>query len=72
MTEERERIRQQLLAAPRVVAAIVAAVREQVPAYAVLDDGRLGEVRAIAAWASNSRIRTACWWRSPRKRPAPP
>ena len=51
MTEERERIRQQLLAAPRVVAAIVAAVREQVPAYAVLDDGRLDEVRAIAAWA---------------------
>ncbi|MGW8971438.1 hypothetical protein [Streptomyces platensis] len=49
MTEERERIRQQLLAAPRVVAAIVAAVREQVPAYAVLDDGRLDEVRAIAA-----------------------
>lgn len=51
MTEERERIRQQLLAAPRVVTAIVAAVREQVPAYAVLDDGRLDEVRAIAAWA---------------------
>ncbi|MGA5563758.1 hypothetical protein ACPCUV_21660 [Streptomyces platensis] len=52
MTDERERIRRQLLAAaPRVVTALVAAVREQVPAYAVLDDGRLDEVRAIAAWA---------------------
>ncbi|MEU8781040.1 helix-turn-helix domain-containing protein [Streptomyces sp. NPDC048637] len=51
MTEERERIRQQLIADPRVVATIVAAVREQVPAYAVLDDSRLHEVRAIAAWA---------------------
>lgn len=30
---------------------MIAAVREQVPAYAVLDDGRLQEVRAIAAWA---------------------
>ncbi|MFE0374624.1 PucR family transcriptional regulator [Streptomyces inhibens] len=49
--QERELIRQQLIAAPRVVATIVAAVREQVPAYAVLDDGRLHEVRAIAAWA---------------------
>lgn len=70
MTEERERIRQQLLAAPRVVAAIVAAVPEQVPAYAVLDDGRLDEVRAIAAWALDSkppagpripRISPPCW-----------
>ncbi|MEU8912039.1 hypothetical protein [Streptomyces nigrescens] len=49
MTEERERIRQQLIADPRVVATIVAAVREQVPAYAALDDSRLHEVRAIAA-----------------------
>ncbi|MFG2827584.1 PucR family transcriptional regulator [Streptomyces sp. NPDC048434] len=49
--KERERVRQQLLADPRVVATIVAAVREQVPAYAALDDGRLHEVRAIAAWA---------------------
>ncbi|MGW7637769.1 PucR family transcriptional regulator [Streptomyces decoyicus] len=49
--KERERVRQQLIAAPRVVAAIVTAVREQVPAYAVLDDSRLQEVRAIAAWA---------------------
>ncbi|MFC9233799.1 PucR family transcriptional regulator [Streptomyces decoyicus] len=49
--KERERIRQQLIAAPRVVAAIVTAVREQVPAYAVLDDSRLQEVRVIAAWA---------------------
>ncbi|MER0484322.1 helix-turn-helix domain-containing protein [Streptomyces sp. Edi2] len=49
--KERERIRQRLIADPRVVAAIVTAVREQVPAYAALDDGRLHEVRAIAAWA---------------------
>ncbi|MFG2526426.1 PucR family transcriptional regulator [Streptomyces sp. NPDC048516] len=49
--KERERIRQWLIADPRVVATIVTAVREQVPAYAVLDDGRLHEVRAIAAWA---------------------
>ncbi|MEU8680295.1 helix-turn-helix domain-containing protein [Streptomyces sp. NPDC048611] len=51
MTEERERVRQQLTADPRVVPAIVTAVREQVPAYAVLDGSRLHEVRAIAAWA---------------------
>ncbi|MFJ4529203.1 PucR family transcriptional regulator [Streptomyces nigrescens] len=51
MTEERERVRQQLIADPRAVATIVAAVREQVPAYAALDDSRLHEVRAIAAWA---------------------
>ncbi|MFJ6787493.1 PucR family transcriptional regulator [Streptomyces angustmyceticus] len=49
--KERERIRQQLIADPGVVATIVTAVREQVPAYAALDDGRLHEVRAIAAWA---------------------
>ncbi|MGY5082274.1 PucR family transcriptional regulator [Streptomyces nigrescens] len=51
MTEERERVRQQLIADPRAAATIVAAVREQVPAYAALDDSRLHEVRAIAAWA---------------------
>ncbi|SED62987.1 transcriptional regulator, CdaR family [Streptomyces sp. 2112.3] len=49
--KERERIRQRLIADPGVVAAVVTAVREQVPAYAALDDGRLHEVRAIAAWA---------------------
>ncbi|MFI9256126.1 PucR family transcriptional regulator [Streptomyces sioyaensis] len=49
--KERERIRQQLTGSPRVVASIVTAVRAQVPAYADLDDGRLHEVRAIAAWA---------------------
>ncbi|MFF8784335.1 PucR family transcriptional regulator [Streptomyces sp. NPDC015125] len=49
--KERERIRQRLIADPRVVATIVTAVREQVPAYAALDDSRLHEVRAIAAWA---------------------
>ncbi|MEX2971793.1 helix-turn-helix domain-containing protein [Streptomyces sp. C184] len=49
--KERERIRQQLTASPRVAASIVTAVRAQVPAYAALDDGRLHEVRAIAAWA---------------------
>ncbi|MFI1741737.1 helix-turn-helix domain-containing protein [Streptomyces sioyaensis] len=49
--KERERIRQQLTGSPRVAASIVTAVRAQVPAYAALDDGRLHEVRAIAAWA---------------------
>ncbi|MFE3882152.1 PucR family transcriptional regulator [Streptomyces lydicus] len=49
--KERERIRQRLIADPGVIATVVAAVREQVPAYAVLDDSRLNEVRAIAAWA---------------------
>ncbi|MFF0024729.1 PucR family transcriptional regulator [Streptomyces sp. NPDC005496] len=47
---DRERVRQELLADPRVVAAVVAAVHEQVPVYAALDDSRLPEVRAIAAW----------------------
>ncbi|TXC96482.1 PucR family transcriptional regulator [Streptomyces sp. ISID311] len=51
MMKERERIRQQLTGSPRVAASIVTAVRAQVPAYADLDDGRLHEVRAIAAWA---------------------
>ncbi|QTZ95237.1 helix-turn-helix domain-containing protein [Streptomyces auratus AGR0001] len=51
MMKERERIRQQLTVSPRVAASIVTAVRAQVPAYAALDDGRLHEVRAIAAWA---------------------
>ncbi|MEU9118842.1 helix-turn-helix domain-containing protein [Streptomyces sp. NPDC048506] len=49
--QRRERVRQQLIGDPEVVAAMIAAVREQVPAYAALDDGRLQEVRAIAAWA---------------------
>ncbi|WP_241721388.1 PucR family transcriptional regulator [Streptomyces lydicus] len=49
--KERERIRQRLIADPGVVATVVTAVREQVPAYAALDDSRLNEVRAIAAWA---------------------
>lgn len=39
-----------MVADPRVVAAIVSAVHEQVPVYAALDDSRLPEVRAIAAW----------------------
>jgi hypothetical protein len=48
--EVRERVRQELLADERVVEAIVAAVHEQVPVYNALDDSRLPEVRAIAAW----------------------
>ncbi|WP_030804285.1 PucR family transcriptional regulator [Streptomyces sp. NRRL S-337] len=48
---DRERIRQELTATPRVVDAIVDAVHAQVPAYAALDDRRLPEVRAIAGWA---------------------
>ncbi|WP_171170713.1 CdaR family transcriptional regulator [Streptomyces sp. I05A-00742] len=51
MTNERERIRRELTADSRVVEAVVGAVHERVPAYAALDDGRLVEVRAIAAWA---------------------
>jgi Regulator of polyketide synthase expression len=39
-----------MVADPRVLEAIVAAVHEQVPVYAALDDSRLPEVRAIAAW----------------------
>lgn len=39
-----------MLADPRVVEAIVDAVHQQVPVYAALDDSRLPEVRAIAAW----------------------
>ncbi|MFF2515300.1 PucR family transcriptional regulator [Streptomyces sp. NPDC058086] len=46
----REHVRQEMVADPRVVAAIVSAVHEQVPVYATLDDSRLPEVRAIAAW----------------------
>ncbi|MER5408575.1 helix-turn-helix domain-containing protein [Streptomyces sp. NPDC002769] len=46
----RERVRQEMVADPRVVEAVVAAVHEQVPVYAALDDSRLPEVRAIAAW----------------------
>ncbi|MFD6554420.1 PucR family transcriptional regulator [Streptomyces sp. NPDC058398] len=49
-SEDRERVRQEMVADPRVVEAIVAAVHEQVPVYAALDDSRLPEVRAIAAW----------------------
>ncbi|MBC2878727.1 MULTISPECIES: PucR family transcriptional regulator [Streptomyces] len=51
MTNERERIRRELVTDPRVVEAVVDAVHERVPAYADLDDGRRGEVRAIAGWA---------------------
>ncbi|MFF2426527.1 PucR family transcriptional regulator [Streptomyces mirabilis] len=46
----REHVRQEMVADPRVVAAIVSAVHAQVPVYAALDDSRLPEVRAIAAW----------------------
>ncbi|MFF3404749.1 PucR family transcriptional regulator [Streptomyces sp. NPDC002742] len=49
-SEVRERVRQEMVADPRVVESIVAAVHEQVPVYAALDDSRLPEVRAIAAW----------------------
>ncbi|MER5881762.1 hypothetical protein ABT119_38295, partial [Streptomyces sp. NPDC001910] len=49
-SEARERVRQDMVADPRVVEAIVAAIHDQVPVYAALDDTRLPEVRAIAAW----------------------
>ncbi|MEV2251510.1 helix-turn-helix domain-containing protein [Streptomyces sp. NPDC050147] len=53
MTNKRERVRQELLADSRLVEAVVDAVHEQVPAYTALDGGRLPEVRAIAAWATD-------------------
>ncbi|MGW7069020.1 PucR family transcriptional regulator [Streptomyces sp. NPDC054855] len=53
MTNKRERVRQELLADPRLVEAIVDAVHEQVPAYTALDGSRFPEVRAIAAWATD-------------------
>ncbi|MET7698176.1 helix-turn-helix domain-containing protein [Streptomyces sp. NPDC005485] len=49
-SKARARVRQEMVADPRVVEAVVAAVHEQVPVYAALDDSRLPEVRAIAAW----------------------
>ncbi|TFV31389.1 hypothetical protein E4K10_02420 [Streptomyces sp. T1317-0309] len=48
--EARIRVRDEIVADPRVVAAVVEAVNTQVPVYAALDDSRLPEVRAIAAW----------------------
>ncbi|MFJ6835885.1 PucR family transcriptional regulator [Streptomyces sp. NPDC091209] len=56
-SEVRERVRQEMVADPRVVEAIVAAVHEQVPVYAALDDSRLPEVRAIAAWGLERLLR---------------
>ncbi|MFF1713523.1 PucR family transcriptional regulator [Streptomyces sp. NPDC058268] len=53
MTNKRERVRQELLADPHLVEAIVDAVHEQVPAYTALDGSRFPEVRAIAAWATD-------------------
>ncbi|MFG2650569.1 PucR family transcriptional regulator [Streptomyces sp. NPDC048436] len=53
MTNKRERVRQELLADPRLVEAVVDAVHEQVPAYTALDGSRFPEVRAIAAWATD-------------------
>ncbi|MGW6058295.1 PucR family transcriptional regulator [Streptomyces sp. NPDC055189] len=53
MTNKRELVRQELLADPRLVEAIVDAVHEQVPAYTALDGSRFPEVRAIAAWATD-------------------
>ncbi|MGW5256181.1 PucR family transcriptional regulator [Streptomyces sp. NPDC004012] len=46
----RSRVRDEILADRRAVEGVVAAVHAQVPVYAALDDGRLTEVRAIAAW----------------------
>jgi hypothetical protein len=53
VTNKRERVRQELLADPRLVEAVVDAVHEQVPAYTALDGSRFPEVRAIAAWATD-------------------
>lgn len=53
VTNKRERVRQELLADSRLVEAVVDAVHAQVPAYTALDGGRLPEVRAIAAWATD-------------------
>lgn len=57
VTNTRERIRRELTADPRVVQAVVDAVHDRVPAYADLDDERLGEVRAIAGWALERLLR---------------
>ncbi|MFE0331078.1 hypothetical protein ACFW08_30625, partial [Streptomyces sp. NPDC058960] len=46
----RSAVRAEIVADPRVVEAVVAAVHATVPVYAALDDSRLPEVRAIAAW----------------------
>ncbi|MEU6095245.1 helix-turn-helix domain-containing protein [Streptomyces sp. NPDC047079] len=46
----RSRVRDEILADRRVLEKVVAAVHAQVPVYAALDDSRLPEVRAIAAW----------------------
>ncbi|MER6127822.1 helix-turn-helix domain-containing protein [Streptomyces sp. NPDC001795] len=46
----RVRIRDEVASDPRVVETVVAAVHAQVPVYAALDDSRLPEIRAIAAW----------------------
>ncbi|MGW5865126.1 PucR family transcriptional regulator [Streptomyces sp. NPDC055239] len=53
MTNKRERVRQEIMADPRLVEAVVDAVHEQVPAYTALDGSRFPEVRAIAAWATD-------------------
>lgn len=53
VTNKRERVRQELLADPRLVEAVIDAVHEQVPAYTALDGARFPEVRAIAAWATD-------------------
>ncbi|MFE0103646.1 PucR family transcriptional regulator [Streptomyces sp. NPDC059009] len=47
---KRDQIRRELLSDPAVVAAVVEAVHERVPAYTALDGSRLPEVRAITAW----------------------
>ncbi|MFF4212151.1 PucR family transcriptional regulator [Streptomyces sp. NPDC001796] len=46
----RSAVRAEIAADPLVVEAVVAAVHATVPVYAALDDSRLPEVRAIAAW----------------------
>lgn len=53
----RSRVRDEIAADPRVVDAVVAAVHAQVPVYAALDDSRLPEVRAIAAWGVDRLLR---------------
>ncbi|MFI9648172.1 PucR family transcriptional regulator [Streptomyces sp. NPDC052040] len=46
-------VRDAILADPQTVERVVAAVHAQVPVYATLDDGRLAEVRSIAAWGTD-------------------
>ncbi|MFD0548505.1 PucR family transcriptional regulator [Streptomyces rectiviolaceus] len=58
MTNKRERVRQELLADPRLVEAVVDAVHEQVPAYTALDGSRFPEATDLLLdhWVTDGAI----------------